>query len=332
VLLPVKIVAALEEGHHAELPAPAYIKGYIRAYAGWLGLDEKPLIDSYLAMGVRDPELSVSSPVKDGSPNRLSVALSVGVIALVSGVLSALWWNHQEFSYFDMAVIDEPAPAAARRAATDQRPSDSQPVAVNPVSVNPIAVNNRPKQPPRLHTWPASKATARIDKRPSADGAIAEDRSPTVTIAAATPSSDISGVEKSAPVEQTQDGDSLEPERIAGVTAIDNDPALAGATRASQAPRPSPAAPAQDMLRLNYGNESWTEIQDANDLRLLYGLVAAGTTRSIAGTAPFRVFLDSSRAVQVTINGQPFDQSPFVRDNDTARFTVDKPITDRTSE
>nr|MBA3731989.1 DUF4115 domain-containing protein [Gammaproteobacteria bacterium] len=65
------------------------------------------------------------------------------------------------------------------------------------------------------------------------------------------------------------------------------------------------------------------EVRDASGKQLMYGMVLAGESHSVAGEAPFEVLLGRAPSVQVTINDEAFDASPYVRPNETARFTVD---------
>ena len=80
-----------------------------------------------------------------------------------------------------------------------------------------------------------------------------------------------------------------------------------------------------DKVRIivRYKEESWTEIFDARKRRLLHGLIQPGAVRIISGQAPFNVFLGNSPGVELEINGKPFDHSPYIRRNNTARFLID---------
>ena len=80
-----------------------------------------------------------------------------------------------------------------------------------------------------------------------------------------------------------------------------------------------------DKVRIivRYKEESWTEIFDARKRRLLHGLIQPGAVRIISGQAPLNVFLGNSPGVELEINGKPFDHSPYVRRNNTARFLID---------
>ena len=67
--------------------------------------------------------------------------------------------------------------------------------------------------------------------------------------------------------------------------------------------------------------ESWADVRDAQDNRLLYENVPAGRRISIEGAAPFSVFLGNADGVRVEFNGKNYDVSRHKR-GQAARFTL----------
>lgn len=76
-----------------------------------------------------------------------------------------------------------------------------------------------------------------------------------------------------------------------------------------------------DSMVLTFSAESWVEITDANERRVMFGLGKPGQTRALSGTAPFKILFGYSPAVKMTFNGEPFDQSSLTRGK-IARFTL----------
>jgi len=76
-----------------------------------------------------------------------------------------------------------------------------------------------------------------------------------------------------------------------------------------------------DSMVLTFSAESWVEITDANERRVMFGLGKPGQTRALSGTAPFKILFGYSPAVKMTFNGEPFDQSSLARGK-IARFTL----------
>jgi cytoskeleton protein RodZ len=90
-----------------------------------------------------------------------------------------------------------------------------------------------------------------------------------------------------------------------------------GLVRASRAPT------GEDVLVIRANDESWAEVVDAHGYQLLYYLLHPGMVRHLQGQAPFRVFLGNAPAVDLNLNRERFDHTPFHRRNNTARFSVD---------
>lgn len=118
-------------------------------------------------------------------------------------------------------------------------------------------------------------------------------------------------------------------ESAVGATADASAAGSADAVSAEATPQPAPTAePAQaapaapGSLRLRFVAESWVRIDDAAGRVLFSGLHSAGTVETIAGQAPLSVFLGNAPGVELEYEGRAVDTSAFVRDNNTARFTL----------
>ncbi len=79
-----------------------------------------------------------------------------------------------------------------------------------------------------------------------------------------------------------------------------------------------------DKLVIYSEKDSWVEIFDADKKRVMYRLLRGGQSREIEGLAPFSVLLGYAHDVELSINGERFDISPFVV-KDSARFRVERP-------
>lgn len=80
--------------------------------------------------------------------------------------------------------------------------------------------------------------------------------------------------------------------------------------------------PGEDVLVIRSNADSWTEIEDANDQRLLFQLVKAGDFHQLQGRAPFRIFLGNAPSVEITVNDQPIDISKHIRQNNIAHISL----------
>lgn len=89
---------------------------------------------------------------------------------------------------------------------------------------------------------------------------------------------------------------------------------------------PPPVVPEPEtgllQVRLEFREESWAEVVDANRRRLFFDLARAGAVIEVQGVAPISVFLGNAPAARITVDGRPFDHSRYVRSGNVARFTL----------
>lgn len=154
----------------------------------------------------------------------------------------------------------------------------------------------------------------------------ARDRSDSYPPASSVVGSADQGATTSIPAEQVM----VEPP--AAETADEAD--AAAGTDAPAEPTPSATAPAvttdplptavatPGTLRLRFSQDSWVRIDDAAGKTLVNEMRRTGTMQAFSGKPPLSVFLGYAPGVQVEYEGQSVDVTPFVRDNNTARFSV----------
>jgi len=84
----------------------------------------------------------------------------------------------------------------------------------------------------------------------------------------------------------------------------------------------APAVPAGPRpLVLHFQQDSWADVRDAAQTRLLYTVISAGKVIRLGGTPPFSVYLGNASGVRVEYNGRPVDVSSHQR-GPIARLTV----------
>ena len=114
-----RIILALESDDYEKLPAPTFIRGYLRGYARLLDLPPEPIIQSFEQRDFAPPslvaDLSVRSQVRSGDfPFRLVTYVVVAALVL----LVVLWWRSQDFPSvsFDALPLGEPEVSEAEPA------------------------------------------------------------------------------------------------------------------------------------------------------------------------------------------------------------------------
>ncbi len=76
-------------------------------------------------------------------------------------------------------------------------------------------------------------------------------------------------------------------------------------------------------LTFYFNEESWVDVKDSRDKRLLYRIGKEGVSRTVAGLAPFNVRLGFVNGVNIIYNGKLYDLSRF-KNRKSARFQVGK--------
>lgn len=168
---------AIEDGRRKDLPGTAYMIGYIRTYADYLGFDGNRLITDYHAelAGQRkwadkraEPEPAPAAAA--ASPIQASPVVVLGGVVVLALAAYGVWsiFTGGEREELETAAVEapvedavpaEPAPAEAPDAAaeTAQPPSDAQ------ASTEPDAA---PAETPPAETAPAEAPTAAEDQVP----------------------------------------------------------------------------------------------------------------------------------------------------------------------
>jgi cytoskeleton protein RodZ len=117
---------ALEHDAYEELPPPAFVRGYFRAYARELGLDPDEYIAAYNRSGVsgQDPEIR-SGGVTDTASGGRGGMVGLLLIALVAAGGLGAWWYQQR------GVEGDDAPEATQSTG-EERPADNESQGADP--------------------------------------------------------------------------------------------------------------------------------------------------------------------------------------------------------
>lgn len=139
-----RALQALEDEHFSQLPGGIFNKGFVRAYARYVGLDEDKMLAAYLAAAKVEgsPETdmqAMSSQVATARARALDSSVSgttvVGILALIVALaLGALWLREQRKEAREQAAasqVSSPAPV------TVEPPVAAAPVAVPGTAANP---------------------------------------------------------------------------------------------------------------------------------------------------------------------------------------------------
>ncbi|WP_386366320.1 helix-turn-helix domain-containing protein [Stutzerimonas tarimensis] len=293
-----RALSQIEAGDFSSLPGHTFARGYVRAYAKLLGLDQARLVlefDRYSgadASGSRVQALGrIDEPVRLSALGLrfFSFLLLVGL-----GVLGFLVWQDSraplpyEQSPAEMGHIEVEGADGTTQIHPLDEPED---MAVIDARVAPQA--------------PMDPAVAMPDELggSSLEGATA-------------------GAGEQAPAALDEAGEALaEPSAIAAEAAP---VALPPAVEAPVVPTVTDAAGEDSSLaslELRFSAECWTRVTAADGTVLLNALVPSGMVRVLQGQPPFSVVLGFARGVEVIYNGNAVDLAPYRR-GETARFQL----------
>lgn len=292
---------ALEEGRYAELPAPAYVMGFLRSYGAFLGLDVPELLRRYKAEGQHVPQantLDFPTPAEEGQMPRFTVI----VVAVVLAVIAYGGWRYfgetpnqiadtvaEVPAYLlqsggegrDAAQVGagttagQTATTADDRAAaevtdrqteetetTEAAPSASAPVTSSPAAQAPSAARTSTTQAP---TTQAPTPQAPAGRAPAAQTPAPATAAPTAPTATA--SSPSAAQPPSTPSPATQ-------------------PPAAQATPAPAAPATGPAAPTSGSgIRIVATADSWLQIRAPGGATVFSRILRAGETYDLPADA-----------------------------------------------
>jgi cytoskeleton protein RodZ len=300
-----KQIAALEKDDYNNLPGPTYIRGYLRSYAQLLGLSPEQILESYgrLMTPARPIALPKSAPPPQiTSSDRLIKVATLGVAAMVLGLVY-LWWRSDQ---------EPPERVSSSPAAIGQAPTEeSERVSSDASSASPgdSVISSVLNQPPARAAVESIPQTD-LDSSPATNAAAPAAPPPAVKAGLAKDQVTVSGKIANLPPGQS-------PKQAGSAASAPADRAL---TRKREAADIPPGV-ARSRLVLHATQESWADVRDARDNKLLYENVPAGRSIAIEGVAPFSVFLGNADGVRVEFNGQNFDVSRYRR-GQVARFTL----------
>lgn len=315
--LSTSILQAIEENNFDEITAPIFVKGYLRAYARIVTLNEDEMITQYLDLySEEDPPISSTSnmvPELSSADTRIKWT-TYFVVILLAVLLAAWWWNKQQNQVAPLS-LDVPSTAEVEVSASEAVvDSDIQAGSENP------AVEPMVEQEPPAPSAVGSAAESTVSAAGTVDNAEAEENPAEVDTAGL-------AVEPTAAMESPAN-EVVEDEAAAAPAELTTTPDAAPAVEAPVAVAgtrqlPNALAPVgSDRLRIVVHADTWADVKDANNYQLVYDLLRADTTVELSGQAPFTVFLGNGHGVEIEFNGEPIGFSTRIRNDNTARVKI----------
>ena len=285
-------IEALEADDYARLPEAAFVRGFVRSYARFLGLDPVPLLSSLPSSHTQASSAHEIKSVEIPMPSVLS-ARRHNIIWLAAALVIAL-----SLAIFvrthDRAPekIESAAKANVQALELPDKPAEtaSAQLPEQVPSVESLPVQAAPEAPvPEVHQSVEPKIIRSVPTTPTSPQSV-----------------------QAAPV--------LPPQPSAQPKVVRSMPFLLPWQAAPQkpvrvVPAPAPAPPqapvidagikgAEHSLRLEFDEDAWLEIKEGNDKILLSRKYPADSLVRVTGKAPLLVVIGNARAVRLFDNGK----------------------------
>ncbi|WP_242206758.1 MULTISPECIES: RodZ family helix-turn-helix domain-containing protein [unclassified Pseudomonas] len=306
--LTVTSLSNLEAGAFDKLPGHTFARGYIRAYAKLLGMDQTVLVQQFdQSTGTDSQGSNVHALGRIEEPVRVShTILRIVSLLLLIAVIGGgfVWWQDQtSLRTKDLASLaPEHVEVEGADGTTQIHPIDEP---------EDQAVEENQTDSSTALALPQSETTAESTGAEAASPATAPTApaAPAVTPTALvhTPAPVVANPATPAP----------------GVPATPAPTVTAPVVPAAPAPTAEAAVPVagEGQVQLQFSADCWAQVTDGRGKVIFSGLKHKGDSVSVSGKPPLNVRLGVARAAQVSYNGQPVDIAPFTS-GETARLKL----------
>ncbi|MGA3796906.1 RodZ family helix-turn-helix domain-containing protein [Pseudomonas fluorescens] len=288
----------LEAGAFDKLPGHTFARGYIRAYAKLLGMDQAVLVQQFdQSTGTDSQGSSVHSLGRIEEPVRVShTILRIVSLLLLVAVIGGgfVWWQDQTSMRTKdlIGLAPEHVEVEGADGTTQIHPLDEP---------EDQAVVEGQTEGGTVLALPQADAPAEAPEQAQATAPVAPAAPTTPAVSAhTTPATPV----PAAP-------------------AVPAPVVTAPVAPVAPAPAPAVAAPVagQGQVKVQFTADCWTQVTDGSGKVLFSGLKRKGDSLAVNGKPPFTVRLGFARGAQVSYNGQPVDVAPFTS-GETARLKL----------
>lgn len=297
-----QIVLDLEEDQFSRHVASTFTRGYLRAYARLVGVNDEQVLNAYEALGVSElskPMQSFSRRTRQQSQDKRLMFLTYLIGALIIGSAIIFWFQNKETNDPDTTSIsaqqnlaetmvqqeDEPALSATDNTDESLSRAEAEPLLSEPVIVDTSVLEINSADEPELTTQ--STETVPNDATP-------EESEPEVAELAA-------------------DQISEDRQELTAETTIDNE--------ATSAEEPV----SEGELVLSFRGDTWIRVEDASGEAIAFGVKPGGHTTELNGQEPYQLTLGAPENVDLFYRGNQIDLSSY-RAGRVARLTI--PLTE----
>lgn len=280
----------IEAGDFSQMPGHTFARGYVRAYAKLLGLDQNRLVQQFdQHTGTDATGSSVNSLGHIDEPVRLSRSMMrffTFVLTLVIAVGAFLWWQ-------DRTARNEAGPSVTALERIEVEAADGT------TEIHLLDRAEEAAEPAANESVDSTPATGSEEAPDLSAETLPLDEQPTAETPAETPAEQGETAASSAAPTAAPEADASA-ESVAEAEAV---------------------APGEGRLTLDYTADCWTRVTDADGKVLYSGLAKAGSSRTLVGKTPLDLHLGFASGVQVSYNGEAVSLSGKTR-GETARLKL----------
>lgn len=287
----------VETGAFDKLPGHTFARGYIRAYAKLMDLDQAALVDAFdRYTGTHAKGSDVHSLGRIEEPVRLSHNILRGVsllllVAVVGG--GFFWWQDQgslrgkELAKIALEHVEVESADGTTQIHPLDEPEDQAVSAGQQAESAPLALEQGAAEQPAAAEQAPVTSEAAIATAPDPAQQAPVQPAPAASPAPVTP-----------PVQAT-----------------------AAPAPAVAAAEPSAVPAGSAKVAIQFTADCWTQVSDGNGKVLFSAIKRKGDNLELTGKPPFAVRLGFARGAQVSYNGQAVDVAPFTS-GETARLKL----------
>ena len=327
--LSANILKAIENNEFEEITAPIFVKGYLRAYARIVSLDEDDMIDQYIDFySEEDPPItSTGNTASELSAADPRFKWTTYIVVIIIGVALTTWWWNREQNDEPTISLDAQSSRLADSGKSDTEVVNSE---IEAVSEELIEAGETDEA-----NDPTVVSVAATEVEPAIATTVQESSAVEIEVV------EVEVVEGEVVEGGIAEGEVVESEveegevaqglvdtaEVVEVEAADSEvvAATSGSLETEQGTRNAPnriAPVGSDKLKIIVHADTWADIKDAASYQLVYDLLRADRSVELMGQAPFKVFLGNGHGVEILFNGEEIEVAPRIRDDNTARLKI----------
>ena len=279
-------LAQIEAGAFDKLPGTTFARGYIRAYAKLLEMDQNRLVmefDQFTGTDASGSSVHALGRIEEPVRYSQSILRLVSFLLLLALIGAGfLWWQDQSRPVASLADLGVEHVEVEGADGTTQVHSLAE-----PEDQAVIAAQGNEQSSPLLLPVESGEApeAASTAEQPAAEAGTAESA-------------------QEAPAAPVSDA-----------------PAAPAPASAVEPATPVAVSAGQGVLNVQFTADCWTQVTDADGKVLLSALKRSGERIELTGKAPIKLHLGFARGAQVTYNGENVDVTPHIS-GETARLTL----------